>query len=433
MKTNIHPQQSSLRFRNEPTMNIRPTIITILAVFAALWVMPGAAHGQIYVTNYASGADGTGTVGEYDATTGATINASLVSGLFGPTGVAVSGGKLYVTNFGGGTIGEYDATTGATINASLVSGLNGPNAIVVSGGNLWVSNYYTGTIGLYDASTGATINASLVSGLTIPQRFVLSGGNLFVVNNNGSAGGVVGVYNATTGATVNASLVPGLNDPVALAVSEGNLFVDGYYSNGTISEYDATTGAVVNASLVSGFGLGYDMALSGGHFYLPTYDGGTIGQYDATTGATINASLVSGLDHPFGIAVLSSVCPQPQGHWKNNPGAWPVTSLTLGSQTYSQTELLKILKTATGTGPKADASLILADQLIAAKLNIANGSDDPAPLPSTITHADSLLSGYSGKLPYKVKTSSTNGQAMVNDASVLNNYNNAALTPGCTQ
>jgi hypothetical protein len=51
---------------------------------------------------------------------------------------------------------------------------------------------------------------------------------------------------------------------------------------------------------------------------------------------------------------------------------------------------------------------------------------------STTTNADSLLSGFSGKLPYHVKPSSANGQAMVNDATVLNNYNNDALTAGCT-
>ena len=59
------------------------------------------------------------------------------------------------------------------------------------------------------------------------------------------------------------------------------------------------------------------------------------------------------------------VCPQPQGYWKNNPNAWPVNSLTLGSQTYTKTELLRILRTSVGTGPRADASLILADQLLA--------------------------------------------------------------------
>jgi hypothetical protein len=124
-------------------------------------------------------------------------------------------------------------------------------------------------------------------------------------------------------------------------------------------------------------------------------------------------------------------CPQSQGYWKNNPDAWPATSLMLGSQTYSQTELLTILNTPIGVGKNADASLILADQLIAAKLNIENGSNDPAPVPATIIDADPVLSLYPGKLPYRVKTNSTNGQRMVNDAATLESFNKAMLTIGC--
>src|SRR5262249_8453210 len=100
--------------------------------------------------------------------------------------------------------------------------------------------------------------------------------------------------------------------------------------------------------------------------------------------------------------------------------------LTLGSQTYSQAELLTIL----GTPVRGDASLILADQLIAAKLNIANGSN-PAPISSTITGADSLLSGFAGKLPYHVDPSSDTGQMMISDETVLDSYNNGALTSDC--
>ena len=102
----------------------------------------------------------------------------------------------------------------------------------------------------------------------------------------------------------------------------------------------------------------------------------------------------------------------------------------LGSQTYTKTELLRILRTPVGTGPRADASLILADQLIAAKLNIANGVDG-TPVTSAIADANAVLSLYSGKLPYRVRPNSTNGQRMVNDANVLGNYNNGLLTPGC--
>src|SRR6266511_4252266 len=119
--------------------------------------------GNLFVTNFFDG-----SIGEYDATTGATINSALVSGLNYPMGIAVSGGNLFVTSFTDGSIGEYDATTGATINSALVSGLNGPAGIAVSGGNLWVVNYYAGTIGEYNATTGATINSALVSGLNQP-------------------------------------------------------------------------------------------------------------------------------------------------------------------------------------------------------------------------------------------------------------------------
>ena len=86
-------------------------------------------------------------------------------------------------------------------------------------------------------------------------------------------------------------------------------------------------------------------------------------------------------------------CPQPQGYWKNNSNAWPVNSLTLGSQSYTKAELITILKTRIGSGPRADASLILADQLIAAKLNIANGADGTL-VTSTIADADAVLSLY---------------------------------------
>jgi hypothetical protein len=121
-------------------------------------------------------------------------------------------------------------------------------------------------------------------------------------------------------------------------------------------------------------------------------------------------------------------CPHSQGYWKNNPRLWPVSSLTLGSQTYLKSELLNILKTST----TSDASMILARQLIAAKLNVANGSDGLL-VSSTISHADSLLSSFAGKLPYKVKTTSSIGKTMINDATTLNNYNNGFLTQFCSQ
>ena len=123
-----------------------------------------------------------------------------------------------------------------------------------------------------------------------------------------------------------------------------------------------------------------------------------------------------------------STCPRTHGYWKTHPESWPIDSMMLGSQTYDKTELLSIL----GLTSNTDASITLARQLIAAKLNIASGSN-ATPLGSVISDSDVLLSLYGGKLPYKVKTSSANGQAIVANATILTNYNAGLLTPVCTQ
>lgn len=149
-------------------------------------------------------------------------------------------------------------------------------------------------------------------------------------------------------------------------------------------------------------------------------------QSDGRVVAAGNAGLDFAVARYDSETCAAAPCPHPHGHWKNNPDTWPVFSLTLGAQSYSEAELLTLLN-----GPTLkDASLILARQLIAAKLNLENGSD-PAPVSNVIVDADTLLSGYGGKLPYKVKPQLAAGQAMIGDAGALENYNQGLLTPGC--
>lgn len=120
-------------------------------------------------------------------------------------------------------------------------------------------------------------------------------------------------------------------------------------------------------------------------------------------------------------------CPDGQGYWKNT-AEWPVVEIIIGGQIYSQAELLIILNTPS----EGDASLILAKQIIATKLNIANGQD-PTIVQGVIDQADALLSTYAsvGKLPYNIPPSSTDGQTLVNVATVADAYNNGSLTINC--
>jgi hypothetical protein len=61
------------------TSNWRPlrrALCTLLLCIAALWAMPRSARAQIYATQVPTD---TGTVSEYDATTGAAINAQFAT------------------------------------------------------------------------------------------------------------------------------------------------------------------------------------------------------------------------------------------------------------------------------------------------------------------------------------------------------------------
>jgi len=199
-------------------------------------------------------------------------------------------GQIFIA--GSGKVGEYNLD-GTTVNASLITGLNGPTGIVASGGNLYVFSSGTGVIGKY-TTAGAAVNASLITDSGVPSALAVSGGDIFVANrNSGGATGTLAEY--TTGGTlVSAALVSGLNEPVALAMSDDGLDLFVLNSNGVVGKY-STSGATVNAALISGLtSLSVNgMTQSGGNLYITSVAGNIAGRYDASTGAGMGAVSVS--------------------------------------------------------------------------------------------------------------------------------------------
>jgi hypothetical protein len=118
------------------------------------------------------------------------------------------------------------------------------------------------------------------------------------------------------------------------------------------------------------------------------------------------------------------ICPRGQGFWGNHPENWTVDTLVLGNQTYTFDQLMELLP-----GGGGDASLNLAVQLIAAKLNVAAGTD-PIVAPMII-QADALLAQLEGALPYGVEPASALGQQMISLAAALDTYNSGFLVAGC--
>jgi WD40 repeat protein len=268
--------------------------------------MPGTAHGQVlFVSNTANN-----TIGAYDANTGAEINASFITGLSGPKGLAVSGSTLFVANSsfpGSGTIGKYDASTGAVIDASFITGAFARD-LAVSGSNLFVTNG-SGAVAKYDAITGATINLGFVTvAFGQPQGVAVSGSSLFV--GNASFGGTVGKYDVATGTTTNSSFVTGLVNPHGVTVAGSNLFVS---IDSQVGKYDVSFG--VGSTIIGGLSSPVGLAVSGLDLFVANSGNGTIGKYDATNGAALNTSFITGLSSPAYIAFGSvAVVPEPSSY-----------------------------------------------------------------------------------------------------------------------
>ena len=108
----------------------------------------------------------------------------------------------------------------------------------------------------------------------------------------------------------------------------------------------------------------------------------------ASTPASASVGILTGNSAPAGCTPPPPPpppsCTRTQGYWKNHPEVWANKSLTLGSVTYTQTEILSILRREVN----GNGLVSLAYQLIAAKLN--GGANDPT-IASTIAAADALI------------------------------------------
>jgi hypothetical protein len=292
--------------------NCRPRLAVILVgLTVAVAARPAHARQVLFVSNR-----GSNTVGEYNAVTGAAINTAFINGqgLNQPEYMASDGNNhLFVISTSIGartpndTVGQYNATSGATINATFA--LTGYSFGLAADGNnrLFVPSFFYG-VSAYDATTGASINPQLIASPGgIDGVAVDNNNHVFVGNFNG---GSVGKYDATSGTALNTLLVSGLGfaDVEGLDVSRNHLFVahspTGQANSYTVGEYDATTGATLNATFFSSAGV---MAFDGNNHVFMANSGNTVGEYDATTGGLIDPAFISGLNGPAGLVFMAPV------------------------------------------------------------------------------------------------------------------------------
>ncbi len=142
-----------------------------------------------------------------------------------------------------------------------------------------------------------------------------------------------------------------------------------------------------------------------------------------TVGVTVHTGSHPATPSP--VLTASVECTRTHDFWMTHPDDWPVESLAVGEQDYDTTQLLEILDAP----PSGDPTLILAHQLIAAKLNQASGAD-ASKVADAIGAADTLLGGFEGRLPHDIDPSSEDGVAAVELATNLEGYNTGEIGPG---
>jgi hypothetical protein len=107
-----------------------------------------------------------------------------------------------------------------------------------------------------------------------------------------------------------------------------------------------------------------------------------------------------------------------KGYWKIHPEAWPVSSLVIGGQTRDKATLMAWLA-AEGT----DNFNIVASQLVASMLNVANDAEDDC-IASTIASASAWIGTYESARPIGSGAAWTIAAPL---AAKLDDYNNGAL------
>jgi hypothetical protein len=316
---------------------VRRRLAAALAVLGVLAAGLPARGDVIFVTNYY-----TGTIGEYDAATGAVVKSTFASGLNGPQDVAVAGSNLLVSTTGNARIAALDLTTGALVTNSFITGNS--EGLAVSGSDLFVTDAPPGYVYEYNSATGAKIGVIYfeeASG-SYPEFDTVANGTLYVTNEDN---GTIQTFDATS-ATAGWS-ASGLTTPYGIVVSGSNLFVAEAGSANKVAEYDATTGALINASFITGLNAPEGLAVDGSNLYVVNYGNGgmgtgSIGVYNVATGAAINAAFITGLSGPLGltIAAISPTLPptittQPAGQTVNAGSNVLLTVTASGDPTLS--------------------------------------------------------------------------------------------------
>jgi Concanavalin A-like lectin/glucanases superfamily len=158
----------------------------------------------------------------------------------------------------------------------------------------------------------------------------------------------------------------------------------------------------------------------GGNSIFGEYFAGTIDNVRIYNRALSQTEIQTDMNTPVGNCLLSS------GYWLNHPEAWCMETIQIGCATYTQTQAIAIMR----RNSSQDKTYSLAQQLIAAKLNVSCKQSSTSCIASAIIAADSWLCAH--PVGSGVRANSSAWQQIKTTYNALVNYNSGLLcAPSC--
>jgi hypothetical protein len=206
------------------------------------------------------------------------------------------------------------------------------------------------------------------------------------------------------------------------------------YANSQVAQIDPVSQSIVSLLDVGPLNLQLDQGTSDGQgrLYIASNTGHML-FIDITKTQTVgNPDFV---DAPFLDQFIDDIAPDcglgspptaPHtiGYWKNHDENWLLDGMTLGCTVYTKAQCLLLFTTPV----QGDASLNLAHQLMATKLNIANSTLNWPEIVPVVNQADALLCQVGGTLPLNIRGNTATGAQMVALAAQLDAYNNGLFS-----
>jgi len=224
-----------------------------------------------------------------------------------PSGLAMGGGHLWVTNQAGSSVTEIDPSSGAWLATFVRSKgyrFDQPSAITSDGANLFVANA-GGSVTEMRSTNGALVR--VISGAKyhfVDPVAIDAAGNTVLVLNEGRPGGLVAgsitEINARTGLlrrTITGAPFA-FSDPVALTVSGPDAFVADKGDN-SMTEVNIATGHVVRVVTEQGLAAPDGIGVADGQVWVADSASSGATDIDAATGRVVVTETDADADYGF--------------------------------------------------------------------------------------------------------------------------------------